>query len=1394
LRKKVLNYRWLRVRGLFRYAFRQKSIRTSLGFFLAFIALYWLISISPFELWQQKDKFRKLQTEIQFIEELSGDTILLSKIIAASKSNSQYIKIIANDFLDYQIYDTNDYSLEYWTKSSYYLSPYTLGNIQCITYREIDQDKFLLYKLFFEGKCIVFWYDLNGFIEQELNNSIRFFHAKDERNEYLIIGYKQLKSKDFVDKSGNFLFSIKRAVHANDLWIIIGLLSIFIAVFFYIRALYYLVKPITQVFPILGCVFFSGLIYSTRKLLLFYKSPSIFYTLKLFNPSLYSTDVTPSLGDLLLFVFSTQIVLYYLQEHLVLNLKRWENTVVAFIVHTMALIFLLGESFSINKIFERMVVESSIWFNFDYFPRLTVYSFIGLGIMLMSFSNYYLLSNLILRTIYCLKLDDRKTLISFSIFFLVVISLVVFTNFHVEVKLTFVLLLFFIALFYIRYYLSIRSRVYSFTVFLVFASFTTTFLLSRYNVKKEEAILSSIATNITFGLDKELEHKIIEGLSKNSIDSLKSYLMTCNNIEYQEIDELEYQKYLDATVIKSAELLLSNERSKLFLLFSNSIGQYLIQQKTNHGYVYLVVYPRTHLSDITSSTKKAINNAIIRDNKISHALYLADTLHEQMGPYTYQRNYPLDSHTLKFTDELFGLDFDHYVFNFSDSIKVLVTMQKANPVSILTQFSYIFCINFFLSIFLFFIVWALRITYVSKPLFNFNELRSKIVLAIFLLIIAIFAGISLLSFNSLKSRFINYNKEVAYNNLKITQQAIEQIYNSGILNPAKDFDFYFKKLRGISLLQYDLYDQDGRLIQSSSIKTGNLIYPKVLDPQVYFQLKLNHSTGSFKSSDLNVSNSENYTVIKGNSDSQYYFLRLSNMSDEGSQNEEMRLIVVLVNLYVLFFLISMFFAIWLANRITKPLQTLTEKISNLDLSRKNEYLEYQYQDEIGELVRRYNIMVDEIQESARLLAEKEREEAWSEMAKQIAHEIKNPLTPMKLKIQFLQKKMKEGAANIDLIISSTAETLIEQINNLDNIATSFSSFGKLHTPSIEALDWKLLIQSTTNVFQSKDCSINFASILPDAIVECDRNQMISCLNNLVKNATQAYEDGKATVDITLTENSRYYILAISDYGKGISSDEWDKIFVPNFTTKSSGSGLGLAITKKIVNAMNGHIWFRSEFGKGTSFFISLPKLNSTPVFDLSEVEANWETQNFIRLDTQNFVIDLEYSRSYNVFKTVIYQDFKNAYLSEIAYYKLLKASEFLLEENKNYRLLVKDALRPFQAQELMWNIYKGEDRAKYIASPDKDSLHNYGMAVDVLIVELFDDPYTPNRVLDFGCDFDEFSERAYWDYSELNAQQMANRTLLRAVMQRAGFIPYAYEFWHFEAMHKDWVRENCIRV
>jgi nitrogen fixation/metabolism regulation signal transduction histidine kinase len=304
-------------------------------------------------------------------------------------------------------------------------------------------------------------------------------------------------------------------------------------------------------------------------------------------------------------------------------------------------------------------------------------------------------------------------------------------------------------------------------------------------------------------------------------------------------------------------------------------------------------------------------------------------------------------------------------------------------------------------------------------------------------------------------------------------------------------------------------------------------------------------------------------------------------------------IVSLINIYVFLFLLAIIVAYWLSHTITEPLKMLISKISKIRLSSNNEIIEYENRDEIGQLVRQYNKLVKSLDLSVKQLAYNEREQAWREMAKQIAHEIKNPLTPMKLRIQYLQRKINDGEEDLSDLTLNVCNTLIEQIDNLSGIASAFSSFAKLKDSVLEVTDLIPLIQNITNLFDNiENTTINFQTNIEAAPANIDREQMISCLNNIIKNgiqSSQMSQKDQAIIDIALIETNKRFKILIKDNGNGVPEDLIEKIFEPNFTTKSSGTGLGLAITKKFIEQMHGEIHLESNFGEGALFTIIFKK-------------------------------------------------------------------------------------------------------------------------------------------------------------------------------------------------------------
>ena len=212
------------------------------------------------------------------------------------------------------------------------------------------------------------------------------------------------------------------------------------------------------------------------------------------------------------------------------------------------------------------------------------------------------------------------------------------------------------------------------------------------------------------------------------------------------------------------------------------------------------------------------------------------------------------------------------------------------------------------------------------------------------------------------------------------------------------------------------------------------------------------------------------------------------------------------------------------------------------------------------------------------------------MAKQIAHEIKNPLTPMKLNIQHLQRASTEGKG-YDEYIKRVAETLIEQIDNLSNIATEFSNFAKIPTARNQVFVLSELLHKVIDLFESHDLvKLDFYSNGLDEIeVNADREQLSRAIINLIKNSIQSIpKDREGRINVLLNRRDHMAVISVSDNGVGIPVELRDKLFSPSFTTKTSGMGLGLAIVKNIVENFSGKIWFETELGKGTTFFLEIP--------------------------------------------------------------------------------------------------------------------------------------------------------------------------------------------------------------
>ncbi len=317
-----------------------------------------------------------------------------------------------------------------------------------------------------------------------------------------------------------------------------------------------------------------------------------------------------------------------------------------------------------------------------------------------------------------------------------------------------------------------------------------------------------------------------------------------------------------------------------------------------------------------------------------------------------------------------------------------------------------------------------------------------------------------------------------------------------------------------------------------------------------------------------------------------YFARQSELSNEISS-----FLMAYINIYLLLIAITIIFTFLISDMIAKPLILIREKIQQVKLGAPNEKIAWQGQDEIGDLINEYNRMIDELERSADLLAKSERESAWREMAKQVAHEIKNPLTPIKLSLQHLEKTVKDDSPDWKTQFEKYALVMQQQIDSLSAIASAFSDFANMPKGKLQDIDLRDVIRQAILLFEGYQ-DVVFETRFDQAsplMVQGDQEMTNRMIINLITNAVQAKLPGK-TLNITVEINKKEkgWQILVQDNGKGIDDEIRDRIFLPNFTTKSSGMGLGLAIARSIAESMGGTISFRSDPGFGTTFLVFLP--------------------------------------------------------------------------------------------------------------------------------------------------------------------------------------------------------------
>ncbi len=392
-------------------------------------------------------------------------------------------------------------------------------------------------------------------------------------------------------------------------------------------------------------------------------------------------------------------------------------------------------------------------------------------------------------------------------------------------------------------------------------------------------------------------------------------------------------------------------------------------------------------------------------------------------------------------------------------------------------------------------------------------------------------------------------------------------------------------------LPINIYDLSGQLlITSEGSFVDNMVDKKLTSVVIDTLASLYNKRYLVKSEKNGDKFLTSYTYISDSRARPLAVLNLPYLEDDDLITRELlEFLQRLGQVYLLMLFIAILLAYFLSKYITRSLKTISETIDQTRLDKRNKRITIgDASEEIYSLVNAYNSMIDELEQSAAMLAKSEREAAWREMAKQVAHEIKNPLTPMRLTVQSFQRKFDPNDDNIFQKVQEYSDTLIQQIDTMSSIASAFSNFAQMPAQKSETLDVVKIVGLALDIFNED--YIIFPSEKEEIIAKFDRTQLIRVVTNLVKNGIQAIPEGrtpKIIVDV-FTENDNV-VITVADNGVGISEENTKKVFEPKFTTKTSGMGLGLAMVKNIVETYKGNITFTSQEEKGTIFKVRFPK-------------------------------------------------------------------------------------------------------------------------------------------------------------------------------------------------------------
>ncbi|MEX1002475.1 MAG: HAMP domain-containing sensor histidine kinase [Crocinitomicaceae bacterium] len=954
------------------------------------------------------------------------------------------------------------------------------------------------------------------------------------------------------------------------------------------------------------------------------------HNFELFNPELFaSSEFVPSLGDLII-----NVTIFFLLVHFLLKRTRnWfkqgnnKLKLVLFLVPLFLLSFYAA--FKINDVIYSLVYDSKMSFDLERLFNLESYSFIGLAIIGVSFYAYFKLLQYII-----IQLKKNEFELNRLAFLWALTSGIYVAIDQIYFSHSFLTSLWPVFLSGSLLWFEYKEKEYKFIhviSMLAFIAFYAAYILQGYAENNERNLRMAQAEIIAKDKDpfSEFDYDDAERQLKKE-KALIPYLQSdFNQSAFMEKLESEYFLQLknnyDLTFYlfgtdKQMVVDLGNYELKDFDRFQEIIALsgepssinpniYFIKDYTDK-LTYVAKYPIVENDSllgylITEMRSKKFPediglpsllldegaNTIDRLKNYSIAKYVDRKLVSRKGEYAYPTVGTEWTQKNAFVDKE---GYSHYIFQEEKGYKTIISKKKRASLSLFTSFSYLLII--------YGVLLLIPITFKELQTgisFKRTKLNVKIQAVLIGLILVTLIAFAVGAGAFVEDQYVESNRGFIKEKLGSVKTELETKLKKEeeLKKDIADYlEYLLKKFSNVFVTDINLYNTAGNLLASSQPKIYSKgLISKKMNTAAFKEIHLNKKSEFVHQEQIGKLNYLSaYSPFFNQKGEFLAYLNVQYISRQDEFEDQISgFLLAIIDIMVLMLAISIILTIIVSNRLTRPLKYIQESLKSVQIGAKYRPIKYEGTDEIGELVKEYNKKVEELQENAEALAKSERESAWREMAKQVAHEIKNPLTPMKLSIQHLKRTVNVADKASTEKLDRVSQSLIEQIDALTKIANEFSNFAKMPKAHETALNLAEILKSTEVVYAQSDrytIQLNI-STEEKTIIWADKDLLLRVFNNLIKNAIQAIpSEREGKININLHQLNNKYIVSVQDNGLGINPEAQEKLFVPYFTTKSKGTGLGLAMSKQIVESMQGTIWFETELEKGTTFYVSFPRL------------------------------------------------------------------------------------------------------------------------------------------------------------------------------------------------------------